>query len=60
MKNAFKIGLLAAAVTTTILACDPSHSASNSGQTKPDSPKTKVDTAIKAGIDTTTKDTTKK
>lgn len=60
MKNLLKIGLLTAAIATTIVACDPRHSATNSGQTNPDSPKAKIDTTVKGNIDTAKKDTTKK
>jgi hypothetical protein len=60
MKNAFKIGLLCLLAATTIVACDPHHSTPNSGQANQDSPKVKVDTTLKASIDTTKKDTTKK
>ena len=58
MKNALKIGLLAIVISTVIVACDPPKAKST--ETPVDSPKTKIDTPQKVGIDTTKKDTTKK
>lgn len=58
MKNALKIGLLAIVISTVVIACEPPKAKST--ETPVDSPKTKIDTPQKAGIDTTKKDTTKK
>ena len=69
MKNAFKLGFLAAAITVSFAACKGSGSGNAADSTKKDSTTTvdstaKVDSTKKdstaAKADTTKKDTTKK
>ena len=65
MKNLAKSGLLILSIAMTALACDPSKGASNkspedSGKAKIDTAGKKIDSAKKAAVDTTKKDSAKK
>ena len=58
MRNLFKTGLFALAVSVTVLACDPPKT--NSEKTPVDTASKTIDTSKKAAIDSTGKDSVKK
>lgn len=62
MKNAFKFGFMALAISLTVAACSGGKKAETTDSTMTDSSMTKVDTMAKdsAAADTMKMDTTKK
>ena len=59
MKNSLKIGALVLVIAGSLVACDPPKGDSGA-KTSIDSPKSKIDTTQKTGIDSTKRDSVKK